>query len=76
MPPVQIWKIPLLLSINRISDDEFRLAYERGRSIGEYNIDCQLQKQAEAGDIESASLLDERVEKRKIRKLREDLFGI
>ena len=59
-----------------IPDDELSVAYNNGRVIGEYNIDVELTKQAERGDIDSITTLAERSKERKIKDLRKNIFGL
>ena len=59
-----------------IPDDELSVAYNNGRAIGEYNIDVELTKQAERGDIDSITTLAERSKERKIKDLRKNIFGL
>jgi hypothetical protein len=51
------------------------VAYDNGRAIGEYNIDVELTKLAERGDIEAITTLAERSKERKMKDLKKDLFG-
>ncbi len=50
--------------------------YHQGVEIGDYNIDAELAKQAEKGDIDSIVKLEERQHDRGIEDLRQELFGI
>lgn len=59
-----------------IKGDELRVAYDNGRAIGEYNIDAELTKQAERGDIDAITTLAERSKERKIKDMKKDLFGV
>ncbi len=59
-----------------IPGDQLRVAYDNGRAIGEYNIDVELTKQAERGDIDSIAALAERSKERKLKDLKKDLFGV
>ena len=59
-----------------IPGDELRIAYENGRAIGEYNIDVELVKQAERGDIDAISTLAERSKERKLKDMKRQLFGV
>lgn len=59
-----------------IPGDELSVAYDNGRAIGEYNIDVELTKQAERGDIDAITALGERSKERKIKDLRKNMFGI
>lgn len=59
-----------------IQGDELRVAYENGRAIGEYNIDVELTKQAERGDIDAITALAERSRERKIKDMKKQYFGV
>ena len=59
-----------------IPGDELRVAYDNGRAIGEYNIDVELTKLAERGDIDAITTLAERSKERKMKDLKKDLFGV
>ena len=59
-----------------IPEDEYYQAYKNGHAIGEWNIDAELAKQAEHGDIDAIAALGERSKKRRINDLKKDLFGI
>ena len=65
----------LLLRIETPGDVYYE-AYHQGRALGEYNIDAELAKKAEKGDIESITLLEERKNERSEKDLRFKLFGI
>lgn len=56
--------------------DEYYEAYEAGIAAGEMNIDSELAKQAENGDIDAIELLEERKNERYFKDLRKELFGI
>ena len=56
--------------------DDYYKAYHQGYAIGEYNIDVELHKQSEKGDIDSIKLEEERNMLRREEKLRRDLFGV
>lgn len=60
----------------RIVGDTYCEAYKQGRALGEYNIDAELAKKAEDGDIESIKLLEARKNERVEKDLRNELFGI
>ena len=51
-------------------------AYENGRALGEYNIDAELAKKAEDGDIDAINTLEERKNLRVELDLRKQLFGV
>lgn len=59
-----------------IHDDELRVAYENGKAIGEYNIDVELIKQSEHGDVDAIETLAARSKERKIKDMKKDLFGV
>ncbi len=56
--------------------DIYHDAYEQGSALGEYNIDAELAKKAEKGDIDAITLLEERKNERNEKDLRKSLFGI
>lgn len=56
--------------------DIYYEAYQNGKAIGEYNIDAELAKQAERGDIDAITLLNERKQERVEIDLRKELFGV
>ena len=56
--------------------DVYYEAYQNGKAIGEYNIDAELAKQAERGDIDAIALLEERKNERVETDLRKELFGV
>lgn len=57
-------------------DSAVRRNYDQGVAIGEYNIDAELAKQAEKGEIFSIIELRKGQYHRKIEDLKKDLFGI
>lgn len=65
----------LALRLSR-PDDEYFLAYRNGCAIGEYNIDAELAKKAEIGDIDAVNILESRKCARLELDLRKKLFGI
>jgi len=67
--------IVLLLRIETPGDVYYE-AYQQGCALGEYNIDAELAKKAEKGDIESITLLEERKNERSEKDMRFKLFGI
>lgn len=67
--------IVLLLRIETPGDVYYE-AYQQGCALGEYNIDSELAKKAEKGDIESITLLEERKNERSEKDMRFKLFGI
>ena len=68
-------RIALLYRIDTLSD-VYCAAYNQGRALGEYNIDAELAKKAEKGDIDAITLLEERKNERAEKDLRIELFGI
>ncbi|MDR1629931.1 MAG: hypothetical protein LBS36_06935 [Oscillospiraceae bacterium] len=60
------------------ADEQSNIAttYRQGQGIGKYNIDAQLAKDAEKGNTESVSLLQERRKAETIEILKKELFGI
>lgn len=50
--------------------------YRQGVKIGEYNVDAELAKNAEKGDILSIQELSDRQHKREMDDLKRELFGI
>ena len=68
-------RIALLYRIDTLSD-VYCEAYNQGRALGEYNIDAELAKKAEKGDIDAITLLEERKNERAEKDLRIELFGI
>lgn len=69
-----IKKTSLIMRINSVGDT-YNTAYLNGRAIGEYNIDAELAKKAERGDVESITLLQQRKAERQESDLRRELFG-
>lgn len=57
-------------------ESDIRKYYDQGVLFGDYNIDAELAKQSEKGDIMAIIQLQERQEKTKISRLKKDLFGI
>jgi len=57
-------------------ESELRINYEKGVSIGEYNLDAELAKQGERGDVLSIMELGKRQYHRKMDELKKNLFGI
>ena len=56
--------------------DVYCEAYQNGKAIGEYNIDAELAKKAELGEIDAINLLEERKRDRVEVDLRLQLFGV
>lgn len=71
----KLQKSALLIRLT-IPDDPYAIAYANGCAIGEYNIDAELAKQAEKGDIPSIELLEKRKNDRTEIDLRRQLFGV
>lgn len=53
-----------------------RQFYDQGVAIGDYNIDAELAKQSEKGDILSIVELNNRQYRTKINNLKKELFGL
>lgn len=68
-------KFALLLRIS-IPGDTYFQAYTNGKSIGEYNIDAELAKQAEKGDVAAIETLERRKNDRIELDLRKQLLGV
>lgn len=68
-------RVELLLRMG-ITGDTYCEAYRQGKALGEYNVDAELAKKAEDGDIESIKLLEARKNERVEKDLRNELFGI
>ena len=69
----------VFLSLNHIEveyDDDELIQMILGIAAGEMNIDSELAKQAENGDIDAIELLEERKNERYFKDLRKELFGI
>ena len=56
--------------------DVYNDAYSNGRALGEYNIDAELAKRAEAGEIDAITTLETRKNERIELELRKTLFGV
>ena len=59
-----------------LSGDVYNEAYNYGLALGEYNIDAELAKRAETGDVDAIELLETRKNERKEIDLRKELFGV
>ena len=57
-------------------ESEIRNCYERGLSIGDFNIELKLQEQSESGLTDSIEELGKRQYYNKLSKLKQELFGI
>ena len=55
--------------------DTYNTAYFNGKSIGEYNIDAELAKKAEKGEVDAIILQQQRKDERQELDLRRELFG-
>lgn len=75
LPLTKQQKIALRVRLS-LPGDTYCEAYLNGRAIGEYNIDAELAKKAEAGDVEAISVLAERKNERAELDLRKELFGV
>ena len=68
-------KIALTIRIG-LPGDVYNDAYNNGRALGEYNIDAELAKRAEAGEIDAITALETRKNERIELELRKNLFGV
>lgn len=68
-------KIALTIRLSLIGDVYYD-AYRNGCALGEYNIDAELAKKAETGDISAIETLETRKQERIVKDLRNSLFGI
>lgn len=68
-------KLALIIRIS-LTGDVYCDAYNNGRALGEYNIDAELAKKAETGDIDAINTLEERKNLRVELDLRKQLFGV
>lgn len=68
-------KIALRIRIS-MPGDVYYDAYCNGSALGEYNIDAELAKKAEAGDVAAIEALETRKQERIVKDLRNQLFGI
>lgn len=57
-------------------ESQVRIFYEQGVAIGDYNIDAELAKQSEKGDILAIIELNKRQYYNNINRLKKDLFGV
>jgi len=57
-------------------NSEVRTYYDQGAAIGDYNIDAELAKKAEKGDVLCIMELSRRQHNNQINQLKKDLFGI
>ena len=65
-----------LITAIRTVGSPYNETYHRGVALGELNIDTELAKMAEAGDVDAIERLEERNDERVIRDLRRTLFGV
>lgn len=68
-------KIALTVRLS-LPGDVYHDAYRNGCALGEYNIDAELAKKAEAGDVSAIETLETRKQERIVKDLRNQLFGI
>jgi hypothetical protein len=68
-------RLSLIMRITSIGDT-YNTAYFNGKFIGEYNIDAELAKKAEKGEVDAIILQQQRKDERQELDLRRDLFGI
>lgn len=59
-----------------IPGDVYYEAYRNGCVLGEYNIDAELAKKAETGDVSAIESLETRKQERIVKDLRNQLFGV
>lgn len=50
--------------------------YMQGKAMMDYNVNAELARSAENGDVEAITLLDQRKQNQKMSELLSDLFGI
>lgn len=65
-----------VISRIRTHGNNYNSAYLHGNAVGDYNIDAELAKQAEHGDIDSIESLETRKKERTHLDLKRKLFGI
>ena len=68
-------KIDLSIRIT-LPGDVYNDAYNNGRVLGEYNIDAELAKRAESGEIDAITALETRKNERIELELRMNLFVV
>ncbi len=57
-------------------ETQIRTFYEQGVAIGDYNIDAELAKKSEKGDVLAIMELQKRQYYSNISRLKKDLFGV
>ena len=57
-------------------ESDIRIFYEQGYAIGDYNIDAELAKKSEKGDIFAIVELGKRQYYNTVNRLKKDLFGV
>lgn len=75
LPLTSHQRLALIARINT-KNDVYSDAFQNGHAIGEYNIDAELAKKAEKGDVDAITLLEQRKNDRTELDLRHDLFGV
>lgn len=68
-------RLALMVRVS-LPGDVYNDAFTSGQALGEYNIDAELAKRAENGDIDAIEMLETRKNERKEKDLRKELFGI
>lgn len=71
-------KYERMLFLERISspDDVYHVGYIQAFEEGQDDIDKALKEKADKGDLEAIKLLAERENERRIKELRQELFGV
>lgn len=57
-------------------DSDVRIFYDQGVAIGDYNIDAELAKKSEKGDVLAIMELSKRQYHNKISEIKKDLFAL
>lgn len=68
-------KIALMIRTG-LPGDVYHDAYSNGSALGDYNIDAELAKRAESGEIDAITTLEQRKNDRVELDLRKELFGV
>ena len=68
-------KVALTIRLS-MPGDVYYDTYRNGCALGEYNIDAELAKKAEMGDVTAIETLETRKKERTVKDLRNQLFGI